>query len=322
MSGFCISTEYLSTSVIFIPALSSGAVMRDVITAWGDEPVPTVWRPTRSVRTIGFTPSFLPIIIAKPPSTSSRTGRPFFTWSFPFMPSFAVAPPATMTTFSYTPACTRADASMRAWVGAAQKPLVSEPVAFTAPAASAMDLAKLPPPRWFMSPQASSEHSITYSMHAGSILFLSSRCLKASTPEAFTTRFSNIMWELRFMSMSWAFFTQATSFPPLYMASAPLLFTASSISDASSPSPSFFMSSSVKSPWLVSFSFTAPMKSLSILTSPKASAILSIPMNSSWGIISPILPCLVPSVFLSCQGDSILPSSSGVMFPMYVWFGA
>ncbi|MEI3423626.1 MAG: hypothetical protein V8Q85_00640 [Christensenellales bacterium] len=48
-----------------------------------------------------------------------------------------------------------------AWVGPAQKPRVSHPVALFRPAISAAAFAKLPPPRWFISPQASSQQSIT-----------------------------------------------------------------------------------------------------------------------------------------------------------------
>ena len=61
----------------------------------------------------------------------------------------------------YTPALTNADALIKACVGAAQKPRRSEPVALVNPTTSAIALAKFPPPRWLMSPHASSEHSTT-----------------------------------------------------------------------------------------------------------------------------------------------------------------
>ena len=85
-------------SVIFRPCLSRGAVTRLEMTAWGAEPVPTVWRPSMSRLISGLTPSSWVSTTAKPPIMSSRMGRPFFTWSLPFMPSLAVQPPAVTTT--------------------------------------------------------------------------------------------------------------------------------------------------------------------------------------------------------------------------------
>ncbi len=132
-----------------------------MITAWGEDPVPTVCLPTKSVLITGLTPSFSEINTANAPNVSSKIGKSFLTWSLPFIPNFAEAPPATITTFLYVPAFTNDAALINEWVGAAQKPLRSEPVAFIAPDASAIALAKFPPPLWFISPQASSEHSIT-----------------------------------------------------------------------------------------------------------------------------------------------------------------
>ena len=140
---------------------------------------------------IGFLPSFSPITVAKPPTQSSMIGRSFLTWSLPFIPNLAVEPPATTRTFLNVPAATSDEASITACVGAAQKPLVSDPLAFTRPANSAIDFAKLPPPRWFISPHASSEHSITYSISSGLIPFLSMQCKADKTPDALTTKFSN-----------------------------------------------------------------------------------------------------------------------------------
>ena len=161
ISGFCISTENTSTSVIFKFAFSNGFATNAPITACGEDPVPTSCFPTRSVRIIGCTPSFSEMITANPPRTSSNTGRPFLTWSLAFIPSLALAPPATTRTFLYTPAFTKADAFIKACVGAAQNPLRSEPVALVNPTTSAIAFAKFPPPRWLISPHASSEHSTT-----------------------------------------------------------------------------------------------------------------------------------------------------------------
>ena len=99
MSGFCISTENTSISVIFKFAFSNPGVTSAEITACGEEPVPTLCFPTKSVLIIGFTPSFSETSTANPPKTSSNTGIPFLTWSFAFIPNFAVAPPATTITF-------------------------------------------------------------------------------------------------------------------------------------------------------------------------------------------------------------------------------
>lgn len=49
-------------------------MINDVITAWGDEPVPTVCLPTKSVLNTGEIPSSSETRTANPPSTSSRTG--------------------------------------------------------------------------------------------------------------------------------------------------------------------------------------------------------------------------------------------------------
>ena len=156
-------------SVIFIPALSSGSATRLPITFCGAEPVPTLWRPSMLRSISGFTPSFSARITQNPPRQSSRIGRPFLMWSFPFIPSFAVQPPAVTATHLYAPDFTNAAASISAWVGAAQNPLASDPDALTSPATSAAAFAKLPPPLWFMSPHASSAQSITYSTSAFSI---------------------------------------------------------------------------------------------------------------------------------------------------------
>ncbi len=58
-------------------------------------------------------------------------------WSFPFIPSFAVQPPAVTATHLYAPDFTNAAASISACVGAAQNPLASDPDALTSPATSA-----------------------------------------------------------------------------------------------------------------------------------------------------------------------------------------
>ena len=114
ISGFCISTENTSTSVIFNLAFSNGSATKAPITACGEDPVPTLCFPTISVLMIGFTPSFSLIRTANPPRTSSRTGRPFLTWSLPFIPNLALAPPATTNTFLYTPAFTKDEALINA----------------------------------------------------------------------------------------------------------------------------------------------------------------------------------------------------------------
>ena len=67
------------------------------------------------------------------------------TWSRPFIPSLAVAPPAD-NTFLKVPAWTRDAALTIARPGAAQKPRTSQPVALTTLASLPMDFAKLPPP--------------------------------------------------------------------------------------------------------------------------------------------------------------------------------
>jgi hypothetical protein len=66
-------------SAIFNPILSRGSVTRAVITACGDEPVPTLCLPVNPLRISGLTPSFLDINAANPPATSSRAGMSFFT---------------------------------------------------------------------------------------------------------------------------------------------------------------------------------------------------------------------------------------------------
>lgn len=60
------------------------------------------------------------------------------------------------------PLATMQAPAMTAFTGPAQKPRTSHPLAWVQPAISATALAKLPPPRWFMSP-AASEHSTTKS---------------------------------------------------------------------------------------------------------------------------------------------------------------
>ena len=213
ISGFCISGEYLSISVIFRPLRSRGSATREDITACGAEPVPTVWRPSMLRFISGFTPSSAVMITAKPPSISSSTGMPFFTWSLPFMPSFAVAPPDVTATVLYAPDATSAAASTMAWAGAAQNPRQSEPVALFSPAISAALFAKLPPPRWFISPQASSEQSITYSTSSLFIPELATAVSRASTQDALYAMFSSITWADRLGSISWALITQPASLP-------------------------------------------------------------------------------------------------------------
>ena len=113
-----------------------------------DEPARTRWRPTPSRRTTGETPSSVVTRAAEPPTTSSRTGRPFFRWPWNFIPSFGSEPPPTTTTLRNTPEATSAPAITSAGTGAAQKFFTSAPDAWPSPAASAMALAMLPPPRW------------------------------------------------------------------------------------------------------------------------------------------------------------------------------
>ena len=100
-----------------------------------------------------------------------------------------------------------------AWAGAAQKPRASEPVALGRPAISAALLAKLPPPRWFMSPQASSAQSTTYSTSSLAMPAFFTAERRAMTELALLTRFSCMTWAERFTSMSWARLTQPTSWP-------------------------------------------------------------------------------------------------------------
>ena len=123
--------------------------------------MPTLCLPTMSVRMTGSVPLSSLMSTEKPARQSSRIGMPFSTWLLPFIPSLAVQPPAVTTTFLNVPALTSEAAFSSACAGPAQNPLVSDPVAFTRPAISAAALAKLPPPLWFMSPQASSAQSIT-----------------------------------------------------------------------------------------------------------------------------------------------------------------
>ena len=265
-------------------------MISEVITACGDDPVPTVCLPTRSVLRNGDTPSSSETRIANPPSTSSSTGASFFIWSFAFIPSFAVAPPATTTTFLYTPAFTSDAADITECAGAAQNPLMSDPVAFTNPQLSAMALAKFPPPLWFMSPHASSEHSITYSTSAGEIPAFFIRCLAASTPDALTTRFSNITCDVRLRSTSCALFTHPTSFPSYSIGSECSLLTSSSITSNSSPDLKHARSCSVNIGSAFIFSTTISVNSFVSFTRSKASEIFIIAMNSACGCISPYFP--------------------------------
>ena len=100
------------------------------------------------------------------------------------------------------PALTKEQASTIAWLGPAQKPLASDPVALTRPAISAAALAKLPPPLWFISPQASSEQSITYSTSSFDIPAFFTAYNKDKTAVALFTRFSCITSEFKFTSIS------------------------------------------------------------------------------------------------------------------------
>ena len=81
---------------------------------------------------------------------------------------------------------------LKACEGPAQNPRESEPVAFISPATSAAAFAKFPPPRWFISPQASSAQSITYSISPASIPVFLTAYNKASTLVALLIMFSCI----------------------------------------------------------------------------------------------------------------------------------
>ena len=99
MSGFCISGEYLSISVIFRPLRSSGSVTREVMTACGAEPVPTLWRPSIFQVDEGVHAVVLRDDHGKAADHILQSRQAlFFTWSLPFMPSLAVQPPAVTTT--------------------------------------------------------------------------------------------------------------------------------------------------------------------------------------------------------------------------------
>ena len=73
-----------------------------------------------------------------------------------FMPSLARLPPPTTTTFSCTSAAMSAPPSTSACTGAQQNAFTSAPPALGSPAISAIAFARLPPPRWYRSPTASS----------------------------------------------------------------------------------------------------------------------------------------------------------------------
>ena len=111
-----------------------------------------------------------------------------------FMPSLANAPPATTATRSYTPDETSAPATTSAWIGAAQNALMSHPLASVMPVASAIALPRLPPPRWYRSPIASSPAPITYGIDVGSTPVAASRCRVACTAPALHARFSSSTW--------------------------------------------------------------------------------------------------------------------------------
>ena len=257
------------------------------------------------------------MIVAKPATQSSMIGRPFLTWSLPFIPNFAVHPPATTRTFLNVPAATNELASITACDGAAQNPLVSDPLAFTKPANSAIDLAKLPPPRWFMSPHASSEHSITYSISSGLMSCFAITCNAERTPDALTTKFSNITWAFKLGSISWALLTHPITLPSLINGSACWFLIASSIADWSAPSFNLSTNSSLISGWSAIFCFIALLNSCSSKTRSKTSTILIRPMNSSCGIISPYLPCLSAfGILWFVHGISISAKTSGLALPM------
>ncbi len=86
----------------------------------------------------------------------------------------------------------KAAASTSACAGPAQNPRLSEPEAETRPAISAAALAKLQPPRWFISPQDSSQQSMTYSTSAFAMPAFSTPESRARPEDALETIFSCI----------------------------------------------------------------------------------------------------------------------------------
>ena len=65
------------------------------------------------------------------------------------------------------------------------------------------------------------------------MLFLAIKFLNAKIPDAFTTKFSKITWELKLESTSWALFTHPTNLSSWYKPSAPSSFTKASITENS-----------------------------------------------------------------------------------------
>ena len=233
------------------------------------------------------------------------------------MPSLAVQPPAVTMTVLKVPAATSEAAFRMAWAGPAQKPRTSQPVAASSPAISAAALAKLPPPRWFMSPHASSQQSMTYSMSVFSRPAFLTAYSMARTEEALDTMFSSMTWLDRLTSMSWAFLTQPTSLFMWYSGSACSSFTCFSISSIETPSLKRPSTDGATTSFFKMASLCAATKSLDSLTRSKTSHACIRSRNSSCGMISPKGPTrLALGSFLSHQGCSMAASSSGVTLPM------
>ncbi len=131
------------------------------MTAWGEDPDPMRSIPASSFRTRRPAAASPSRSTANAPRQSSSTGSPFSRCFFAFMASLARAPPATTTTRRNVPARMWDAACRRPCIGPAQNERVSLPVAPARPHSSPIALAKLPPPRWFASPQASSDVSMT-----------------------------------------------------------------------------------------------------------------------------------------------------------------
>ena len=196
------------------------------MTAWGEDPEPMRSVPASSFRTRSPACASPSSSTANAPMQSSRTGRPFSMCFFAFMASFAVVPPATTTTRRNEPARMCEAACSRPCTGPAQKERTSLPVAPERPHSSPIAFAKLPPPLWLMSPQASSEVSMTYWMEAGSMPVRAMRLRSVYTAVAFELRFSSIACAPRFASVGCADLTQPTVLPSCTRGSAPAAISA------------------------------------------------------------------------------------------------